>query len=70
MDTEQVTFATYCIGILAEALKMNQTAVYERLKSSGILTGYIASCYNVLHTFGRQYLVEDLTALMRKRGVL
>jgi hypothetical protein len=31
---------------------------------------YIVGCYDVLHTFGRLYLVEDITSLMRKKGVL
>lgn len=70
MNTAQVEFSTYCIDILSEALKMNPTTIYRNLRSSGILSNYIVKCYDVLHTFGRLYLVEDITALMRKRGVL
>jgi len=51
-------------------LNMNQAEVYRRLKSSGILMDYIVAGYNVLHTYGRLYLVEDITALMKKKGVL
>ena len=46
---------------------MNQTEVYRRLKSSGILMDYIVACYDVLHTFGRLCLVEDITELIKKR---
>lgn len=70
MNTAQVDFSTYCIGILAEALGMDAATVYRKLHSSNILSGYIVKCYDALHTFGRHYLVEDLTELMRKRGVL
>ena len=70
MDSNQVDFSTFCIGSLARALNMNQTEVYRRLKSSGILMDYIVPCYDLLHTFSREYIVEDLIDLMRKRGVL
>lgn len=70
MNEAQVDFSTYCIGILSEALEMDEATVYRKLHSSDILTNYIVKCYEALHTFGRQYLVEDLTGLMRKRGVL
>lgn len=65
MNSNQVDFSTFCIGSVATALNMNQAEVYRRLKSSGILMDYIVGCYDVLHTFGRLYLVEDITSLMR-----
>lgn len=49
---------------------MSAAEVYRRLKQSGILTGYIVSSYDVLHTFGKEYLMEDLTEYMREKGVL
>jgi hypothetical protein len=49
---------------------MNQAEVYRRLKDSGILMDYIVACYDVLHTFSREYIVEDIIDLMHKRGVL
>lgn len=70
MNEAQVDFSTYCIGILSEALGVSAATVYRKLRSSGILTDYIVGCYDVLHTFGKLYLVDDLESLMRKRGVL
>ena len=70
MNSSQVDFSTFCIGSVASALNMHQSEVYRRLKSSGILMDYIVACYDVLHTFGRLYLVEDITSLMKRRGVL
>lgn len=70
MDKDTVVFATYCIGNLSRRLGQNARDVYERLKTSGILNGYIVSSYDVLHTFGKEYLMEDLTDYMREKGVL
>ncbi len=70
MDTKTLEFVTYCICKLAQALKMSQREVYRRLKQSGILYGYIIPSYDVLHTFGSRYLVEDLIDYMKEKGVL
>ena len=70
MNSNQVDFSTFCIGSVARAIGMNQAEVYRRLKDSGILMDYIVACYDVLHTFSREYIVEDIIDLMQKRGVL
>jgi hypothetical protein len=51
-------------------LKLPQKERYKRLKTSGILDDYIIPSYDVLHTFGSRYLMEDLTGYMREKGVL
>lgn len=70
MDKNTLQFMTWCISNLADYLKLPQRDVYERLKNSGILYGYIVPSYDVLHTFGTRYLMEDLTDYMREKGVL
>ena len=70
MDKDTVDFVTYCIGNLSRRLGLNARDVYERLKTSGILNGYIIPSYDVLHTFGKEYLMADLIDYMREKGVL
>lgn len=70
MDRSTVEFVTYCISKLAQVLNLRQDDVYDRLKRSGILYEYIVPSYDVLHTFGSRYLMEDLTDYMREKGVL
>ena len=70
MSFEQLDFATYCIGALASQLGMTQGEVYNRLKTSGILAEYLVPAYDVLHTFSRDYIVDDLVGLMRERGAI
>ena len=70
MDRKTLEFVTYCISKLANRLRLSQKDVYERLNSSGILYEYIIPSYDVLHTFGSQYLMEDLTDYMKEKGVL
>ena len=70
MDQKTLEFVTYCIGKLSVMLKLPQQEVYRRLKTSGILDEYIVPSYDVLHTFGSRYLMEDLTEYMKEKGVL
>ena len=32
--------------------------VYGTLRSTGLLAGYIIPCYDVLHTFSKEYMVD------------
>lgn len=70
MDRKVLEFITFCISLLSAHLNLTQKEIYRRLKDSGILYGYIVPSYDVLHTFGSRYLIEDLTEYMKKKGVL
>lgn len=70
MSCNNIDFVTYCIGNLSRRLNLSAAEVYRRLKQSGILTGYIVPSYDVLHTFNKEYLMEDLCEYMREKGVL
>lgn len=49
---------------------MSASKVYKMLRSTDILNGYIIPCYDVLHTFGKEYIMDDLINLLKKRGAL
>ncbi len=70
MDKKTLEFVTYCITKLSAQLKLPQREVYSRLKKSGILYEYIVPSYDVLHTFGSRYLMEDLISYMKEKGVI
>ena len=70
MSSDQLDFITYCIGNLSIRLQLPQKAIYARLKSTGILDDYIVKGYDVLHTFGKEYLMEDLISYMQEKGAL
>ena len=70
MRTEHLDFITFCVGSLSDALRMSASQVYGALRSSGVLNDYIVTCYDVLHTFSKDYLVEELTEVLKERGAL
>ncbi|MBQ9213584.1 MAG: DUF3791 domain-containing protein [Bacteroidales bacterium] len=49
----------FCIGCLAERLKLNQTVVYDKLHQSGISQDYIVKGYDVLHTFDSEHIADE-----------
>lgn len=67
---QNLDFVTYCIGNLSRRLGISAGDVYLKLKNSGILDNYIIPSYDVLHTFSKEYLMEDLTDYMKEKGVL
>lgn len=70
MQDYQLDFITYCVGNLADRLKMSTSKVYKLLRSSGILDEYIVPCYDVLHTFGKDYIMDDLIGMLKEKGAL
>ena len=70
MNSKSLYFTIFCIGIVAEHLNMKSRDVYHKLQSSGIISDYIVPCYDVLHSFSKEYIVEDIVSFMKKKGVL
>ena len=70
MTFDKLDFALFCIGCIAERLKLNQTVVYDKLHQSGILQDYIVKGYDVLHTFDSEHITDEIIDYMNEKGVL
>ena len=69
-NERELEFAVYCIENVAEAMGRPSDAVYRALTGEGdILNQYIIPSYDVLHTQGREYIVNDIREVMAERGV-
>lgn len=69
-NSEELEFAIFCIENVAVKLCEDPVLVYDALtKQSNILNGYVMPCYEVFHTHGREYIVEDILDVMRKDGI-
>ena len=65
----EVEFAIFCIENVAAKLNKDAVMTYDVLKNSGILHEYIFACYDVLHTQGKEYIVNYIVELMKRKGV-
>lgn len=66
---KELDFSIFMLYSLARKWKKTPSAVYKILNSTGILDNYIIACYDVLHTQGKEYLVEDITDYVQEKGV-
>ena len=67
----QLEFAIFCIENVAEALGVPGNIAYRKLASeSNILSDYIFTHFDILHTQGSAWIREDLLAVRKKKGVV
>lgn len=70
MDFKILNFTIFCINNVALFLGKSGKEVYHRMQDANAIDGYIVPCYDVLHTFSKEYIVEDLVDFMQKKGAL
>ena len=68
-NKKELEFTVFIINKLSEYLKKPVHEIYKILKDSDILDDYIIGCYDVLHTLGSEYLMEDITEIIKERGI-
>lgn len=70
MKRTDLNFTIYCVGIVAESLDMDSRDVYRLMQKGDMIMGYIVPCFDVLHSFSRDYIVQDLTTMMKNKGLI
>ena len=69
--SRELEFAIFCIENIAAKLGVSAEKVYDALtEKSDILNDYIISEYEILHTQGKESIVDDIIEVMKERGVL
>lgn len=68
VEKKQLIFIVFVIHRLAESWKKTPVYVYDLLNKLDIIDGYLIPCYDVLHTQGKNYLIEDISELVMERG--
>ena len=70
-NKRELEFAVFCIENVAAACGKSSGDVYRALSGeNGILHQYIVPSYDVLHTQGKDYIVNDIREVMAERGVV
>ena len=68
-NKKELEFTVFIINKLSDYLKKPVNEVYKILKDTEILDNYIIECYDVLHTLGSEFLMEDITEVLKERGI-
>lgn len=64
--SKTLQFKAFCFEAYRADKKMTGRATMQLFKKYGVLD-YLGACYDVLHTTGRQYLVEDIDEFIEAR---
>lgn len=71
MNEKNIEFVIFCVEGIAEKLNIESKEAYKLLeKDSDILSEYIVPFYEALHTQGKEYIVNDILDVMKKKGVI
>ena len=69
-NLKELEFLIFVIENTAKKLGVDATALFDALtQKSDILYGYLLPSYDVLHTQGKEYIVDDLIETMQIKGV-
>lgn len=69
MNKESFSFVVYMIHACAEKWNMLPSEVYKKLQSVKCIDRYLVPHYDILHTQGTGYVVDDIKEYLGIRGV-
>lgn len=64
--SKTLQFKAFCFEAYRADKKLTGRATMQLFKNHGVLD-YLETCYDVLHTTGRQYIVEDIDGFIDAR---
>lgn len=67
MTKNQLKFIVFILNKFARAKKISVAQAYNQFDKLKILDDYIIKHYDVLHTLGENYLIDDLTELVNQK---
>ncbi len=68
---EETEFVVFCIENVAMRLNIDAAEVYDAFtKKTDLLDSYILPCFDVLHTQGKEYIVNDLIDRLKEKGIV
>ena len=69
MNENTFPFVIYMIHACANRWNRTPKQVYSKLKDTGCIDGYLVPHYDILHTQGTDYVVDDIQEYLNVRGV-
>ncbi|MBR0378056.1 MAG: DUF3791 domain-containing protein [Lachnospiraceae bacterium] len=69
MDRESFSFVIYMIHACANRWRKVPSDVYKMLQKTGCIDNYLVPHYDILHTQGTDYIVDDIEEYLGIRGV-
>ena len=68
INEKEMDFVVYCVENLANYINEDSVKVFDLLDENELIEGYILKFYDILHTQGKDWIVEDLIEQLEKSG--
>lgn len=68
MSKDLLSFVIYIIHACANKWNHSPSAVYKQMQRVNCIADFLVPNYEVLHTQGTQYIVEDIKEYLAVRG--
>lgn len=69
-NANELEFAIFCIESVATHLGVDAINVYKAFtEKSDILNSYIVPLYDILHSQGKDYIVNDILEVAKEKGI-
>ena len=66
----QLEFLVFCIENYADKYNLDAKKVYNAFKENdNYIKNYIINNFDVLHTQGKNYIVDDLNRILNEKGI-
>ena len=65
--SKTLEFKAFCFEAYRSEKKLTGREAMTLFKKYGVLD-YLGTCYDVLHTTGRQYIIEDIDLFIKARA--
>lgn len=63
INEKEMDFVVYCVENLANYINEDSVKVFDLLDENELIEGYILKFYDILHTQGKDWIVEDLSLI-------
>ena len=70
MNKDSFSFVVYMIHACASKWDMLPSKVYRKLQSAECIDRYLVPYYDILHTQGTDYIVDDIEKYLETRGIV
>ena len=68
INEKEMDFVVYCVENLDNYINEDSVKVFDLLDENELIEGYILKFYDILHTQGKDWIVEDLVEQLEKSG--
>lgn len=68
INEKEMDFVVYCVENLANYINEDSVKVFDLLDENELIEGDILKFYDILHTQGKDWIVEDLVEQLEKSG--